>query len=261
MSDNPVLLNVVGDGIRTLTLNRPDKRNALSGALVGELLEAFTAVREDPQTRVVVLTGAGERSFCSGADLNPMAAAGGPLAMHEERRRFVRLLQAMRGCGRPVIGRINGHVAAGGVGLLVACDLAIAADDVHFSTPEVNVGLFPMMIMTLIRRLIGPRRTLEMLYTAERIPAPRAAEWGLINGCVPRDELDARVESTAQRIAGLSPAVLRLGRDAFYRMEDMAVDDALEYLCNQLTLNTLAEDAAEGVMAFIQKRPPEWKGR
>ncbi|TVQ99348.1 MAG: crotonase [Deltaproteobacteria bacterium] len=256
-----VLLNTLDDGVRTLTLNRPDRRNALSGELVRALMEAFTDVRGDAETRVVVLTGSGDRSFCSGADLNPMAAAGGPLAMHEERRTFVRLLQAMRACGRPVIARVGGHVAAGGMGLLVACDLAVAADDVHFSTPEVNVGLFPMMIMTLIRRLIGPRRTLELLLTAQRLPAKTAAEWGLVNHAVPRGELDTSVNDLARRLAGLSPAVLRLGRDAFYRMEDMTVDDALEYLCGQLTLNTLTEDAAEGVMAFVQKRAPEWKGR
>lgn len=260
MSDN-ILLDTTVDGVRTLTLNRPERRNALSGDLVQALADAFRSVRDDGDTRVVVLTGSGDRSFCSGADLNPMAAANGPLAMHEERRKFVGLLQAMRGCGRPIIARVGGHVAAGGMGLLVACDLAIAADDVHFSTPEVNVGLFPMMIMTLIRRLIGPRRTLELLYTAERLPAERAAEWGLINSAVPRESLDEEVGALASKLAGLSPAVLRLGRDAFFRMEDMAVDDALDYLCNQLTINTLAEDAAEGVMAFIQKRPPEWKGR
>lgn len=253
--------NVLQDGVRTLTLNRPEKRNALSAELVDALRHALTAAADDPETRALVLTGAGDRVFCAGADLNPAAALAGPIANHRSRQAFVELLRTFQRAGKPIVARINGHVLAGGMGLLAAADLAIAADDVHFSTPEVKVGLFPMMIMALIVRNVGRKHALELLMTGERMSAERAAEIGLINRCVPRQELDAATQALALRLASFSPVVMRLGRDAFYTMEDMPLDGALDYLCSQLSLNTLTEDAAEGVMAFIQKRAPEWKGR
>lgn len=256
-----ILLNELSGGVRTLTLNRPERRNALSAELVDALREAVEQAATCAETRVIVLTGAGDKVFCSGADLNPMAAAQGPYVMHEGRRGFVELLRAFRRSGRPVVVKLNGHVLAGGVGLLAAADLAVAADDVEVSTPELKVGLFPMMIMALIARNVGRKHALELLMTAGKFSAARAAEMGLINRVVPRDQLDAAVQDLAGTLAGFSPAVMKLGRDAFYAMEDMPLDGALDYLCNQLTINTLTEDAAEGVMAFVSKRPPEWKGR
>jgi enoyl-CoA hydratase/carnithine racemase len=255
-----ILLTDRREGVLTLTLNRPERRNALSGALVRALTEAFESAGSDPDARVIVLTGAGA-FFCSGADLSPAAAAGGPLAMHEERRNFVRLIRAMLGCGRPVIARVQGPALAGGCGLVAACDLAVASEEAHFATPEVKVGLFPMMIMALIARNVGRKRALELMYTGDKLSAADAATWGLINHAVPAGELDERVAALAAKLASLSPAILRLGRESFFVMEDMPLDKALEYLCDQLTLTTLTEDAAEGVMAFMMKRPPAWKGR
>ncbi len=249
------------DGIRTLTLNRPEKRNALSAELVDALMQALSQASADEECRVVLLTGAGDRAFCAGGDLDPRAAAGGPIAMHESRGRFAELIREFRRCSRPIVAQVQGHVAGGGMGLVAACDLAIAADDVTFSTPEIRVGLFPMMIMTLLNRTIPRKNLLEMMLTGEKISANRAVELGFINRAVPRAQLDESARALAAKVASFSPAVLKLGREAFHRMEDLPVDDALDYLCGQLTLNTLTEDAAEGMLAFMMKRPAEWKGR
>lgn len=259
MSD--VLLNELKDGIRTLTLNRPERRNALSAELVRALRDALKEAADDSKTRAIILQGAGDKVFCSGADLDPAAAAAGPWALHHARRDFVELMRAFRSAGKPVIASLSGHVLAGGVGLLAAADLAVAADDVYVQTPELKVGLFPMMIMSIIARNVGRKHAMELLMTAEKFPAAEAHRMGLINKCVPRAELAATTRALAERLASFSPAIMKLGRDAFYTMEDMPLDNALEYLCGQLTVNTLSEDAAEGLSAFVMKRKPEWKGR
>lgn len=256
-----ILGNVLEDGIRTLTLNRPERRNALSAALVKELRETLESVRNDGETRAIVLTGAGDRVFCAGADLNPAAAASGPIVAHQDRLEFVELLRAFRRTGVPIVAKLQGHALAGGVGLLAAADLAIAADDIYLQTPELNVGLFPMMIMALIARNVGRKHALELLMTAEKFSAEDAHRMGLINRLVPRESLDDATHELATKLASFSPLVMRLGRDAFYSMEEMPLDGALDFLCSQLSLNTLSEDAAEGVMAFLQKRAPEWKGK
>lgn len=259
MSD--VLLNSCENGIRTLTLHRPERRNALSSELVLALKHALEAARTDDETRVIVLTGAGDRVFCAGADLNPAQMADGVLAGHRARHEFVALLDAFKNAGVPILAKLQGHVLAGGMGLLAAADLAIAADDIYVQTPELKVGLFPMMIMSLIARNVGRKHALELLLTAEKFPADEAHRMGLINRVVPRADLDAQTQALAERLASFSPAVMQLGRDAYYTMEDMPLESALRYLCGQLSLNTMTEDAAEGVMAFMQKRAPEWKGR
>lgn len=256
-----VLLNTCVDGVRTLTLNRPERRNALNSELVEALRQALVDARDDAQTRAIVLTGAGDKVFCAGGDLDPAQMAGGILSVHNARHAFVDLLRAFKGAGVPIVVKLQGHVLAGGVGLLAAADLAIAADDVYVQTPELRVGLFPMMIMSLIARNVGRKHAMELLMTAERIPIADAYRMGLVNRVVPRASLDEQTHAMAQRLAGFSPAIIQLGKDAYYAMEDMPLDSALDYLCGQLSINTMTEDAAEGVMAFMQKRPPEWKGR
>lgn len=258
---SPVLLSRVNEGVCTLTLHRPDRRNALDATLLTALCEAFEAAADDPQIRCIVLTGSGDRAFCSGADLDPRAAAAGPFAMHESRRRFVRLLRAMRGCGKPILAAIQGGVWAGGLGLVAAADLAIAADDVTFSAPEIKRGLFPMMIMAVLARSLSRKHLMELVLTGETFSAQQAVVWGLVNHAVPRESFAERVDTMATLLASYSPAVMRLGRDAFYAMEDMPLDPALDFLCDRLTVNTLTEDAAEGVMAFMQRRTPDWKGK
>ncbi len=258
---SPVLVSELADRVLTLTLNRPERRNAMNGELVESLMEVFRGLPARDDVGCVVLTGAGEKAFCSGADLDPAAAAAGPYAMHQGRKNFVELLRAMRDGGAPIVAKLAGPALAGGVGLVAASDLAIAADDVYLSTPEIKRGLFPMMIMSLIARSIGRKHALELVMLGEKVPAPEAARIGLINRAVPRDTLDETVANVAGKLASYSPAILRLGREAYYTMEDMPLDNALDYLCNQLTVNTLTEDAMEGIMAFMQKRAPEWKGK
>lgn len=257
---NDVLLRDVNQHVLTLTLNRPDRRNALSGELIEALIEAFRGP-EVAAARVVVLTGAGDKSFCSGADLDPAAAAAGPFVAHGARHRFVDLIEAMTSCSRPIVARVNGPAVAGGFGLMLACDFVVAADDVHFATPEAKVGLFPYMIMAIILRNMPRKHAMEMAFTGEKIDAQRAFELGLLNRVVPRAELDSAVAAFAGRLAALSPAVLGLGKQAVQNIDAMPLSQALEYLCTQLTLNTLTEDAAEGLGAFLTRSTPQWKGR
>lgn len=258
------VLYEIDDGVATLTISRPERRNALDPPTLEALIAAFVRAGEDEAARVVVLTGAGDRAFCAGADLAGSIAgggSGGPLRRYEDQGRFPQLFSAMAGCGKPVVARVNGHCLAGGLGVMLGCDLAIAAEDATFGTPEIKVGLFPYMIMALIFRHAGRKRGLEMVLTGERLSSTEAADLGMINRAVPRERLDDEVSALTDRLKSKSPAVLRLGKQAFYTMADLPQDAALEYLRGMLFVNTLAEDAAEGVMAFLQKREPRWKGR
>jgi enoyl-CoA hydratase/carnithine racemase len=261
MSDK--VLYEVSEGVATVTINRPDKRNSLDPDTLSGLMEAFGRAKVDDGVRVIVLTGAGDRAFCAGADLGGSIAGGPstPLKRWEDQGRFPELFQAMWGCGRPIVARVNGHCLAGGMGVLLACDLAIASEDATFGTPEVKVGLFPYMIMALVFRYVGRRRGMEMVLTGDRMPAPEAADAGLINRAVPAAELDAAVDELVGKLKDKSGAVLKLGKHAFHATEDMPVDAALDHLRGMLLVNTLTEDAAEGIMAFLSKRPPAWKHR
>ena len=256
MSDK--VLYAVDGGVATVTINRPDKRNSLDPDTLTGLMDTFGRIRQaGDDVRVVVLTGAGDRAFCAGADLGG-SIAGGPAP---PLKRFPDLFRAMWGCGRPIVARVNGHCLAGGMGVLLACDLAIASEDATFGTPEVKVGLFPYMVMALLFRYVGRRRGMEMVLTGESLPARQAAEIGLINRAVPAEELDASVAALVDKLLTKSGAVLKLGKHAFHATEDLPVDAALDHLRGMLLVNTLTEDAAEGVMAFLTKRPPAWKGR
>ncbi len=264
MSDEAEIVKwSVADGVATLTLNRPDRRNALSPALMDAVSARLAAARVNPDVRVLVVTGAGDRAFCAGGDLGGAMTGGGEgfPAQIAAKGRYADLLRDLRGVGKPVVARLAGDAMGGGVGLLLACDLAVAADDVRVGLPEIRVGLWPMMVTALLVRHVGRKVALEMMMLGEKLPAARARELGLLNRVVPRADLDAEVARVADALAARSPAVLALGRDAFYQTEDLALDAALDALRDRLVLNTLLEDAAEGVMAFIQKRDPEWRGR
>lgn len=246
--------------VRTVTLARAQKRNALATKTVGELSAALAEAEADDEVRVVVLTGTGEKAFCAGGDL--AGDLGKPfLEGHEGRRAYGRLLVQMRRLGRPLIARVNGYALGGGLGLVAVCDLAVAADDARFGTPEVNLGLFPWMIAAVLYRTLPAKAVNELILTGEKIDAEAARAMGLVNRVVPRADLDAAVADLAGKVAGKSPAILRLGRRGLATMADMPFDGAVEFLASQLSLNTLTEDAMEGVAAFMQKRPPEWKGR
>jgi enoyl-CoA hydratase len=270
----PPVLEEHAGGVARITINRPDARNALSQEVMEGLLAAFDRAAADPAVRVVVLTGAGDKAFCAGGDLGgrgfqtagrgapgPPSHARGFAERHHDRRTFADLFRRMNGLGKPIVARVRGHCLAGGFGLALGCDLVVASDDATFGTPEVKRGLFPMMIMATIFRNVGRKKGMELLLTGDRISAAEAERLGLINYAVPADQLDAKVDELAAKVAGMSPAVVRLGRDAFYAMSDMGFDQALEYLQTMLTVNLGTEDAIEGVTAFLQKRDPVWKGR
>jgi enoyl-CoA hydratase/carnithine racemase len=249
-------------GVARVTINRPDARNALSQEVMQGLLDAFDRAAADPAVRVVVLTGAGEKAFCAGGDLGGSGFKDKGFAeRHHDRRTFADLFRRMNRLGKPIVARVRGHCLAGGFGLALGCDLIVASDDSSFGTPEVKRGLFPMMIMATIFRNVGRKKGMELLLTGDRISAAEAERLGLINYAVPAEQLDAKVAELAAKVAAMSPAVVRLGRDAFYAMSDMGFDAALEYLQTMLTVNLATEDAIEGVTAFLQKRDPAWKGR
>jgi len=237
--------------VARVTLNLPDKRNPISPVMCGELLDAFKSV----QANVIVLTGAG-KVFSAGGDLAGMQAQGGaPPAT------LVDLFTAMHDLGKPIIAMVNGHALAGGLGLMVACDLVIASDAAQFGTTEIAVGLWPMMITAELARSVGRKQVLEMMLTGKKLSAAEAAACGLVNRAVPADQLEAATIELATEIAGRSPAAIRLGLRAFYRSQDMEHEPQLRYLQGELGRVLALEDAKEGIAAFLQKRAPVWKGK
>lgn len=261
MTQDDLVLYDLRDHVATLTLNRPDKRNALSPELVEALILALQRAQHDPEARVVVLAGAGDKAFCAGGDLGAQQGGDGLLALHNARERFHVLLTTLMRLGKPSIARVHAACLGGGLGLALACHLVVASRDAEFGTPEVKVGLFPMMIMALIFRNIGRKKALELMLTGDRLTAADAERIGLINHAVPHEDLDERTLLLAQRIAAHSPAVLQLGLDAVDHTLDMPLDDALQHLRAHLTLNTLLDDAGVGVAAFLTRQKPQWTGR
>jgi enoyl-CoA hydratase len=255
------LLYGVSDGVATLTLDRPEQRNALSGQLLGELVDAMKVARQDDDVRAIVLTGSGDKAFCAGADLGGFAADAPLVDKHFASDLFIELFWLMAELGKPTLCAANGHVLAGGMGLALACDLVIAKQGATFGTPEINVGAFPFMIMAIIYRNVPRKKVNEMMLLGERMSGEEAVQFGLANKIVPADQFDEAVRDWATKLASKSPVLMRLGHDAMYRQQDMALDDALEFLRSQLSLTFSTEDIQEGVQAFFEKRDPEWKGR
>jgi len=260
--EEPAVLYAVRDHVARITLNRPESRNALSTEVMSGLHDALERARDDAGARVIVLTGAGDRAFCAGGDLGGRALRErGFVERHHDRAEFANLFRLMNRLGKPAIARVRGYCLAGGFGLALGCDLVVASTDSSFGTPEVRRGLMPMMIMATLFRNVGRKKGMELLLTGRRIDAAEAERLGLVNHAVPPEELDAKVDELAATVASMSPAVVRLGRDAFYTMADLEFERALDYLQAMLTVNLGTEDAIEGVRAFLEKRDPEWKGR
>jgi enoyl-CoA hydratase len=251
----------VADGVATVALDDPGTRNALSEELLAELLDALAAARADDAVRCLVLTSTHAGVFSSGGNLGGFAADVPLAGKHLANERFPAVFRALGELGKPSLCAANGHVLAGALGLALACDLIVAREGARFGTPEINVGLFPFMIMALILRNVGRKKAAELMLLGEQIPAAEAERIGIVNRVAAADEFDAVVADWAARLAGRSPLLMRLGKDAMYRQQDMALDDALDYLRAQLTIALSTEDIQEGVRAFFEKRPPVWTGR
>ena len=248
-------------GVATVALDDPDTRNSLWDAMLDGLIEAFEMARDDEGVRCVVLTSTHDKVFSSGGNLGGFAAEV-PLAhKHAGISRFPELFSLIGLLGKPTICAANGHVLAGALGVALACDLIVAKEGVTFGTPEINVGVFPFMIMALIYRNVGRKKTNELLLLGDRISAEEAERIGIVNRVVAADGFDAAVADWAERLAKKSPVLMKLGKDAMFRRQDMAFDQALDFLRAQLTIAFSTDDIQEGVKAFFEKREPQWTGR
>ena len=248
-------------GVATIALDQPDTRNALSDELLSELTIAFEAARDDDAVRCVVLTSTHEKVFSAGGNLAGFAAEVPLVHKHFATERFPRLFRLIGELGKPTICAANGHVLAGALGIALACDLVIAREGVRFGTPEINVGLFPFMIMALIYRNVPRKKTNELLLLGDQISAEEAERLGIVNRVVAAEEFEDAVRDWAEKLAAKSPVMMRLGKDAMFRQLDMPFLEALEFLRSQLTIAFSTEDIQEGVKAFFEKRDPEWRGR
>jgi enoyl-CoA hydratase len=243
-----------------LTINRPERRNAINRQVQLDLIAALMDAKRDGDVRAVVLTGAG-KAFCAGGDLGGMTAGASAADLHHERGSFTDLFRAMRGLGKPILAAVNGHALAGGMGLAMGCDIVIASSDASFGMPEVNIGLWPMMITPAIVRAIGPRKALELMLTGDRITAEEAERIGAVNRVVAPEDFQQVIDETAAKLASKSPTIVRLGKDAFYAAQDMTFDQALNFLQGQFSVLLQSEDVREGITAFMEKREPRWTGR
>lgn len=257
----PDVLYEVGSSVATVTLNRPERRNALTWTMLERLRAAVAEAKADPLVRVLVLTGAGEAAFCAGADLDGMAAGASPLELHEGRGTLTQVFEDLWSLGKPTIAKVRGYCLAGGFGLALSCDLVMVAEDAIFATPELDVGLWPFMASVPLCRSMAPKRALELMLTGRRVGAAEADRLGFVTRVVPAEELDGATAELAAALAAKSPTAVRLGRDAFYRVWDATASEALAALHPLLSVLVQTDDAREGLAAFSEKRPPRFTGR
>jgi enoyl-CoA hydratase len=251
----------VAEGVATIAMDQPDSRNALSDELLTGLLDAFARAKADESVRVAVLTSTHETTFSAGGNLAGFAADVPLIHKHWGTEKFPRLFWEIGDLGKPSIAAVNGHCLAGALGVALACDLIVASEKATFGTPEINVGVFPFMIMALIYRNVGRKKTNELLLLGERIDAHEAERIGIVNKVVAPEEFDGAVAEWAGQLAKKSPVLMRMGKDAMFRQQDMPLAEALDYLHHNLTLAFSTEDIQEGVRAFFEKREPNWTGR
>ena len=253
--------DVAESGVATIAMDQPDTRNALSDELLGELVAAFEVARDDERVRCVVLASTHATTFSAGGDLAGFAADMALTDKHAATARFPRLFTLIGELGKPVICAAQGHCLAGALGLALACDLVIASEAATFGTPEINVGVFPFMIAALISRNVPRKKLTELLLLGERIDAHEAQRLGIVNRVVSMDGFDDAVQEWARALAAKSPLLMRMGKDALWRQQDMDLQDAWDYLRAQLTIALASDDIQEGVKAFFEKREPRWTGR
>ena len=254
------LLYEIKDQVAFLTINREERRNAISQEMILSFLGRLADVDQDEDIRAVCLTGAGEKAFCSGADL------GVALSKEEGDRmpgtgNYARLLKEMAKCGKPLVARVNGPCLAGGMGLMLSCDIVLARNDTYFCTPEVNVGIFPMMVGALLYRNLPRKKAVDMVLTGRKISAAEAESMGMITRAVEPDQLDNEIENTLKILTSKSPIGTRIGKEAFRVMSDMPFEEAVDYLCEALGRSISTQDAVEGMTAFMQKRAPIFTGK
>ena len=260
MTGETVLTELKG-GVGTLTLNRPDVRNALNPAMIRELHEALRAFDQETDARVVLVRGAGDRAFCAGADLKAVAGHASTIEAREHFGGIANILELMARMRKPIIAQVHGYALAGGCGLAAGCDLVVASEDAVFGLPEIKVGLLPLIVMAPIVRSVGRKRGLLMVLSGEQITARDAWEMGLVSLLVPRELLEVKARELAEKLAGYSPSALALAKEGFMTIQDMEYGKSLHYLRELSALVALSEDAKEGIAAFFEKRPPRWTGR
>jgi enoyl-CoA hydratase/carnithine racemase len=257
---NDDLLYEVRDRTAFLTINREDRRNAITQEMMARLDECLDLADGDENVRALCLTARGDRAFCSGADLGlTLAGEGGDRLAGA--RNYAALLKKMSRFGKPSVARVNGACLAGGLGLMLSCDIAIARRDVSFWTPEVNVGIFPMMVGALLIRHVGWKKMMDMVLTGRKVTAPEAERIGLISRAVAPESLDEEVREVLKGLTSKSPIGLWIGKEAFRTMAERPFEDAVDYLCEALGRAVATEDAREGMQAFIEKREPNFRGR
>lgn len=258
---NQVLLERKG-AVQWITINREERRNAINEAVIVGITQGVRQAMDDREVRAIVLTGAGDRAFCAGADLNPSATGKAFEYDYSDPNHYViTLFRLVENCNVPIVARVNGHVRAGGMGLLCMCDMAVAADNATFGTPEAAIGIFPMMILPYMMQVMPKRKLLEMCITAGVYSPQEALEMDLLNYVVPAAELDAKVDWLLERIAKNSPTAVRMGKHAFHAAQDMTLQQAMSFAESFIRNMTSTEDAQEGFSAFAEKRPPQWTGR
>lgn len=257
--NNKDILFSLQDGIGCIIINRENRQNAISSNAISLFHEALDNFSNDPEVKVICITGAGERVFCSGADLG---ASIGSDSDHEKEtfKNYADLLIRLYRFEKPTLARLNGHCVAGGIGFMLACDIVLARDDVTLRTPEVNVGLFPMMIGALIFRNVLRKKAMEMMLLGERLSAKEALEMGMITRIFPKIEFEQETQKILKTLTMKSPIGIRLGKHAFNRVESMPFEEAVHFLSEQLSRVAGTNDAKEGITAFLEKRAPVFKG-
>lgn len=259
MSDKPAVLLEKRGQAYWITINRPEKRNAINQAVIAGICEGYRQAHQDAEVRVIVLTGAGDKAFCAGADLQP--GTGFAFDHSKPNLEYGDMLRMAQGATLPCIASVNGACMAGGMGLLCMADLAVADADARFGLPEVKVGVFPMQVMSLLQRLVQPRILREWCLTGEPFDADDARAHGLLNHVAPAGQLGAMTQWLVERLADKSPTAIRRGKYALRAMASMSVEESIAYTESQIAVLALTEDAKEGMAAFNEKRKPVWTGR